>query len=415
MESILPELQKTSREAAKLRRAPHSQRAKVLTGLAGLLTENMALILAENRKDLDRMDQGDPKYDRLLLNETRVQALADSLREVSRLEDPAGKVLLEKTLSNGIRLKKVTTPMGVVGTIFESRPNVTIDVAALCLLSGNAAVLKGGKEAGYSNRVFVELIHQALRQNGLPEEAVLLLPTDRKFMTELLQADRYVDLIIPRGSQGLISFVRENSRIPTIETGAGVCHVYVEKTADADMAAEIIVNARASRPSVCNSLDCVILDAAVAGELIPKLKAGFEKYAIEVFADEAALPYFQKEGFRVNAARAEDFGKEWLDFKISVKTVNSPDEALDHIREYSSRHSEAIVTRDQELAHRFLDEVDAAAVYHNASTRFTDGGEFGLGAEIGISTQKLHARGPFALEKLVTEKWVAVGDGQVRW
>lgn len=415
MESILPELQKTSREAAKLRRAPHALRAKVLTDLAGLLLENSAFILAENRKDLDRMDREDPKYDRLLLNETRIRALADSLLQVSRLEDPAGKVLLEKTLSNGIRLKKITTPMGVVGTIFESRPNVTIDVAALCLLSGNAAVLKGGKEASYSNQIFVELIHRALRQNGLPEETVLLLPTDRKFMTELLQAERYVDLIIPRGSQGLISFVRENSRIPTIETGAGVCHVYVEKTADTDMAAEIIVNAKASRPSVCNSLDCVLLDASVAGELIPRLKAGFKKYAIEVFADAASLPYFEKEGFKVNPAREEDFGKEWLDFKVSVKTVNNPDEALDHIREYSSRHSEAIVTQDQELAGRFLQEVDAAAVYHNASTRFTDGGEFGLGAEIGISTQKLHARGPFALEKLVTEKWVAVGDGQVRW
>ena len=415
MESILPELQKTSREAAKLRRAPHALRAKVLTDLAGLLLENSAFILAENRRDLDRMDREDPKYDRLLLNETRIRALADSLLQVSRLEDPAGKVLLEKTLPNGIRLKKITPPIGVVGTIFESRPNVTIDVAALCLLSGNAAVLKGGKEASYSNQIFVELIHRALRQNGLPEETVLLLPTDRKFMTELLQAERYVDLIIPRGSQGLISFVRENSRIPTIETGAGVCHVYVEKTADTDMAAEIIVNAKASRPSVCNSLDCVLLDASVAGELIPRLKAGFEKYAIEVFADAASLPYFEKEGFRVNPAREEDFGKEWLDFKVSVKTVNSPDEALDHIREYSSRHSEAIVTQDQELAGRFLQEVDAAAVYHNASARFTDGGEFGLGAEIGISTQKLHARGPFALEKLVTEKWVAVGDGQVRW
>ncbi len=415
MESILPELQKTSREAAKLRRSTRSQRAQVLTGLADLLRENVPIILTENRKDLDRMDKGDAKYDRLLLDETRIHALADSLLEVSRLEDPAGKVLLEKTLPNGIRLKKVTTPMGVVGAIFESRPNVTIDVAALCLLSGNAAVLKGGKEAHCSNRIFVQLIHQALQENGLPEEVVLLLPTDRKFMTELLQADRYVDLIIPRGSQGLIHFVRENSRIPTIETGAGVCHIYVEKTADTDMAAEIIVNAKASRPSVCNSLDCVILDAAVAHELVPRLKAGFEKYAIEVYADNTAFPYFQKESFRVRPAQAEDFGKEWLDFKVSVKTVNSPDEALDHIREYSSRHSEAIVTRDPAIAERFLDEVDAAAVYHNASTRFTDGGEFGLGAEIGISTQKLHARGPFALEKLVTEKWVAVGDGQVRW
>ena len=415
MESIVPALQETHRAAARLRRAGRPERVRVLTDLADLLSENTGLILAENRKDLERMEMSDPKYDRLLLSESRIVALADSLREVSRLEDPAGKVLLEKTLPNGIRLKKVTTPMGVVAAIFESRPNVTIDVAALCLLSGNAAVLKGGKEADFSNRIFVELIHRALEHNGLPAEVVLLLPVDRKFTTELLQADRYIDLIIPRGSQGLIQFVRENSRIPTIETGAGVCHVYVEKTADTDMAAEIIVNAKASRPSVCNSLDCVIVDHAVAGELIPKLKAGFEKYTIEVFADDAALPGFQKEGFRVHPAGADDFGREWLDFKVSVKTVNGPDEALDHIRTYSSRHSEAIVTRDQAVADRFLDEVDAAAVYHNASTRFTDGGEFGLGAEIGISTQKLHARGPFALEKLVTEKWVAVGDGQVRW
>lgn len=415
MESILPLLEETSREAAKLRRATHSQRAKVLTDLAGILRANVSLILTENEEDLYRMGPEDPKYDRLLLDESRIHALADSLMEVSRLDNPAGKILLEKTLPNGLRLKKVSTPMGVVGVIFESRPNVTIDVAALCLLSGNAAVLKGGKEAGFSNRVFVDLIRRALVQNGLPREVVLLLPSDRKVMTELLRADRYVDLIIPRGSQGLISFVRENSRIPTIETGAGVCHVYVEKTADTDMAAEIILNAKASRPSVCNSLDCVILDVAVAGDLIPKLKAGFEKYQIEVFADEASFPFFSQEGFRVNPAREEDFGKEWLDFKLSVKTVDNPDEALDHIWEYSSRHSEAIVTQNQELANRFIDEVDAAVVYHNASTRFTDGGEFGLGAEIGISTQKLHARGPFALEKLVTEKWVAVGDGQVRW
>lgn len=415
MESILPSLQKTNKEAAKLRRLSHTQRSKILIDLAELLLQNSEYILSENQKDLDLMDKNDPKYDRLLLNDLRIKALASSLVEVSKLEDPTGKVLLEKTLENGIQLKKITTPMGVVGAIFESRPNVTIDVAALCVLSGNAAVLKGGKEANFSNLVFVNLVHQALEKNNLPKDIVLLLPTDRKYLTDLLQAERYVDLIIPRGSQGLINFVRENSRIPTIETGAGVCHVYVEKTADLDMAAEIIVNARASRPSVCNSLDCVIVDAGVLEELIPKLKQWFEKYAIEVFADETALSYFKALQFNVNPATEEDFGKEWLDYKISVKTVDNLDEALDHIRENSSRHSEAIITRDPIAADRFIDEVDAAAVYHNASTRFTDGGEFGLGAEIGISTQKLHARGPFALEKLVTEKWIGVGNGQVRW
>jgi glutamate-5-semialdehyde dehydrogenase len=232
----------------------------------------------------------------------------------------------------------------------------------------------------------------------------------------MLEADKYVDLIIPRGSASLIDFVRSNSKIQTIETGAGVCHTYVEKTAELDMAAEIIVNARASRPAVCNSLDCAILDENVLEKLVPKLKSSFEKYNIEVFADEKAYPIFEKNNFpKLQHAQEEDFGKEWLDFKISIKTVNNFDEALDHIKQFSSKHSEAIITEDLALAETFLQEVDAAAVYHNASTRFTDGGEFGLGAEIGISTQKLHARGPFALEKLVTEKWVCRGEGQVRW
>jgi glutamate-5-semialdehyde dehydrogenase len=414
MESILPALQETHKAASKLRRLNHDARAKILRDLSTLLLENTPLILTENKKDLERMDVNDSKYDRLLLDESRLFALAKSLVEVSTLEDPTQKKILEKTLPNGIQLIKITTPMGVVGTIFESRPNVTVDVAALCLLSGNAAVLKGGKEALYSNSILVHFIHQALEQNHIPTETVLILPADRKFMQELLQADRYVDLLIPRGSQGLIDFVRENSRIPTIETGAGVCHTYVEKTANLDIAAEIIINAKTSRPSVCNSLDCMILDYEILDALIPKLKAGFDEYSVEVFADEQAYPHFKNGQFHVNLASKEDFGKEWLDYKISVKTVHHPDEALEHILNYSSRHSEAIITENTELAERFIDEVDAAAVYHNASTRFTDGGEFGLGAEIGISTQKLHARGPFALEKLVTEKWIARGNGQIR-
>jgi glutamate-5-semialdehyde dehydrogenase len=232
----------------------------------------------------------------------------------------------------------------------------------------------------------------------------------------MLEADKYVDLIIPRGSQSLIDFVRSNSKITTIETGAGVCHTYVEKTANLGMAAEIIINARASRPSVCNSLDCAVLDESVLETLIPKLKTGFEKYNIEVFADEKSFSIFEKNSFtKLQHAQPEDFGKEWLDFKISIKTISGFDDALEHITQFSSKHSEAIITEDIVLAETFLQEVDAASVYHNASTRFTDGGEFGLGAEIGISTQKLHARGPFALEKLVTEKWICRGDGQVRW
>lgn len=416
MESIISLLKETHKEAAKLRRKSFSEKAKLLCDLADLLIANTAFILEENKKDLDAMDKSDPKFDRLLLSVERIKSLSDSLRDVSRLEDPTNKIVLEKTLPNGIELKKITVPMGVVGVIFESRPNVMVDVAALCILSGNAAVLKGGKEAYHSNLALVSLVHQALVLNDIPKEVVLLLPTARIYTSELLQATKYVDLIIPRGSQGLIDFVRSNSKIPTIETGAGVCHVYVAEDADLDMAAEIIVNAKASRPSVCNSLDCAIIHKNVAEELILKLKNGFLKYAVEVYADDLAYPIFENAGFAdLHPAKTDDFGKEWLDFKVSIKTVNDLDQALEHIRENSSRHSEAIITRDSEKADRFLEEVDAAAVYHNASTRFTDGGEFGLGAEIGISTQKLHARGPFALEKLVAEKWVARGDGQVRW
>ncbi|MBK6976083.1 MAG: glutamate-5-semialdehyde dehydrogenase [Cytophagaceae bacterium] len=416
MESIEGLLKNTHRSAKLLRRLSHDQKSMILSDLSSLLLENRAEIIAENHKDLERMDSTDPKYDRLLLNEKRIDSLAASLLDVAKLEDPSGKILSEKTLENGIRLEKIAVPMGVVGAIFESRPNVTIDVAALCIASGNGAILKGGKEAEFSNKFLVSLIKRALENHGVSGDAVNLLPTDRKFLTELLEATRYVDLIIPRGSQGLIDFVRANSKIPTIETGAGVCHTYVEKSAKLPMAADIIVNARASRPSVCNSLDCAIVDAAIIDELAQLLKAGLEKYKVEVYADEKAFISFKSANYPyLKHAREEDFGKEWLDFKLSVKTVSTPEEALEHVEKYSSRHSEAIITEDHDLAERFLNEVDAAAVYHNASTRFTDGGEFGLGAEIGISTQKLHARGPFALVKLVTEKWVCRGDGQVRW
>jgi glutamate-5-semialdehyde dehydrogenase len=416
MLSIEHLLKNTHESASQVRRLNKSQKAKIITDLADILLGNLHQIIAENKKDLDLMDPKDAKYDRLLLNENRIIGLADALGQVATLNDPSGQILLERTFDNGIKMQKIAVPMGVIGAIFESRPNVTIDVASLCIMSGNACVLKGGKEAHFSNQFLVSLIHQALSKNNISTDVVMLLPTDRKFLTQMLEADKYVDLIIPRGSASLIDFVRSNSKIQTIETGAGVCHTYVEKTAELDMAAEIIVNARASRPAVCNSLDCAILDENVLEELVPKLKSSFEKYNIEVFADEKAYPIFEKNNFpKLQHAQEEDFGKEWLDFKISIKTVNNFDEALDHIKQFSSKHSEAIITEDLALAETFLQEVDAAAVYHNASTRFTDGGEFGLGAEIGISTQKLHARGPFALEKLVTEKWVCRGEGQVRW
>ena len=414
--TIVPQLQATQQAAAQVRRLSSEEKTALLNRLADLLLQNQVSIMAENQKDMERMPDGDPKKDRLFLNEKRIQGLADSLRDVAQLPDPSGEVLLEREIEQGLKLKKIAVPLGVVGAIFESRPNVTVDVAALCLRSGNACVLKGGKEADFSNRYLVSLIHQALAEYHIDTNAVMLLPTDRQFVNELLTATRYVDIIIPRGSESLIQFVRKNSLIPTIETGAGVCHGYVESTADLLKARDIVVNGRVSRPSVCNSMDCVIVDRAIATSFLPLLKDDFIKWKVEVFADEESYPIFEQMEYPfLQHAQSQDFGREFLDYKMAVKIVTGLEEALSHIQNYSSRHSEAIVSSDQTIINRFLNEVDAAAVYANASTRFTDGGVFGLGAEIGISTQKLHARGPFALEKLVTEKWVVVGDGQVRW
>jgi glutamate-5-semialdehyde dehydrogenase len=423
--TITPLLQQAKQAASAVRQLADEQKAALLTYLADLLVHNSAQILTENGRDLDRMPDSDPKKDRLRLTEARIADLAKSLNDVANLPDPSGEVLLERTIEKGLKLRKIAVPLGVVGAIYESRPNVTVDVAALCLRSGNACVLKGGKEAEFSNRVLVGFIQQALAAFDVPTAAVTLLPLDADgqrgaVVHELLTATRYVDIIIPRGSDSLIQFVRKNSLVPTIETGAGVCHTYVEKTANLAKAAAIVVNAKVTRPSVCNALDCVVVDAAVADAFLPLLLPGFTEYGVEVFADEKAFPILQRAGY-ANLQPAQpgspdraDFGREFLDYKCAIRVVADIDEALEHIELYSSRHSEAIVSSNQTNINRFLNEVDAAAVYANASTRFTDGAVFGLGAEIGISTQKLHARGPFALEKLVTEKWVIVGDGQIR-
>ncbi len=416
MKSILPLLKETRDASAAVRRLSDKQRADLLILLSDKILTNVENIVVENQKDLELMDDADPKKDRLLLNEKRILDLADSLRDVASLPDPTKDVLSEKTIEQGLSLQKIAVPLGVVGVIYESRPNVTIDVASLCLRSANACVLKGGKEAHYSNTYLVGLIHEALAEFGLPSGAVTLLPTGREFVGELLTATQFVDIIIPRGSEGLIKFVRENSLVPTIETGAGVCHTYIERSGDLDKGAKIVVNAKVSKPSACNALDTVLVDRSIADAFLPKLKEGFVKWNVEVFADDASFKILQNAGYPyLQHAEPEDFGKEFLDYKCSVKVVDGFDDALENIKTYSSRHSEAIVSSDNELIETFLKEVDAAAVYANASTRFTDGGVFALGAEIGISTQKLHARGPFALEKLVTEKWVVRGDGQVRW
>lgn len=414
-DTIIPLLEKTISAASAIQKAPDQTKKDILLALALEIDQHRDIILSENAKDVVRMDDGNPKKDRLVLNDNRIDDLITGLKNVANLPDPAGKLLYETTTSDGLRIQKVTVPLGTVGIIYESRPNVTIDVAALCLRSGNCAVLRGGSDALYSNKILVELIHNALSHHGIPADCIQLLPTDRQFVKELLEAEKFIDIIIPRGSQELIDFVRDNSKVPTIETGAGVCHTFVSGTAQLDKAREIVINAKVSRPSVCNALDTILVEEEVAAAFLPMIAEGMSANNVEIFADTTAFTILQHAGYELlQPAVASDFGREFLDFKCSVKVVKNLDEALAHIRKYSSKHSEAIIAEDASVLERFLHEVDAAAVYTNASTRFTDGGVFGLGAEIGISTQKLHARGPFALEKLITEKWTIQGTGQIR-
>lgn len=386
---------------------------KCLQRMASLLVENTEAVIKANQKDLSRQSPDDPKNDRLLLNKERIQNIAKAIRNIASLPSPAGKLLEEKTLANGLKLQKRTAPLGVVGAIYESRPNVTFDIAALSLRSKNACLLKGSRDADDTNKISVSLIRKALREQGLPQECVSLLPPEREVLDQVFTATRYIDVLIPRGSAGLIQHVRKNSLVPTIETGAGVCHVYVQAQADLQKAVNIVVNAKVSRPSVCNAVDTILVDKDIAKPFFEKLLPQFQQHQVELYAEPKAFallkgyPYLKK-------ATKESFGQEYLSLKCSVKLVDGIDGALAHIREFSTRHSEAIVSENKQLCAQFINQVDAAVVYTNSSTRFTDGEEFGLGAEIGISTQKLHARGPFALEKLVTEKWIAQGNGQIR-
>jgi glutamate-5-semialdehyde dehydrogenase len=412
---IIEQLALTRGVSTSLALATSEKKNEVLFHIAQLLLEKSAEIIAENVKDLASISVDDPMRDRLLLNSDRIIHLSKSVEEIAKLKDPTGQILTDKLLANGLKLTKISVPLGVVGVIFESRPNVTVDVAALCIRSGNAVVLRGGTDAWHSNVILVQLIHQALISAGLSPDLVRLLPTDRKHVSTLLNAVKYVDVIIPRGSEALIQRVRRESMVPTIETGAGVCHTYVAQTADIAMAVSVVVNAKVSRPSVCNSLDTIILQESIAQEFLTKSFHELVEYKVKIYADAISFnvlkdlnyPYLQK-------AEDSDFGREFLDFACSIRVVQNLHEALVHIDNYSSRHSEAIISADETEANLFLASVDAAAVYWNASTRFTDGGIFELGAEVGISTQKLHARGPFGLEKLVTEKWVIKGNGQIR-
>lgn len=413
MKSIEHLIIKTYKAAVQLRRASDEQIKNTLFSLAHLLEQNMQQLLQANAKDLAKQEPNNPRNDRLLLNEQRTLNIANSIRNISKLPNPCGKVLEQRTLQNGLLLEKISVPLGVVGAIYESRPNVTFDIAALCLRSQNACLLKGSSEAEQSNLVAVNIIKQALKENNIDADCVTLLPSEREAVQELFTATKYVDVIIPRGSDSLIQYVRTNSLVPVIETGAGVCHVYVEKDADINKALNIVVNAKVSRPSVCNAVDTILVDKPIASTFLKEIQPLFDKYSVEIFADEDAFNLLN--GYtNLNKAEPQDFGREFLSLKCAIKVVDNIDEALAHIQQYSTKHSEAIVSENKDQCERFLQEVDAAAVYSNASTRFTDGEEFGLGAEIGISTQKLHARGPFALEKLITEKWVIRGDGQVR-
>ncbi|MCH5597060.1 glutamate-5-semialdehyde dehydrogenase [Niabella ginsengisoli] len=385
----------------------------MLHAIANGIIANEAAILTANQKDLATKAINDPKNDRLMLNSERLKNIAKAIKKIAGLPDPTGAILLEKTLPNGILLKKIAVPLGVVGAIYESRPNVTYDIAALCLRSRNACVLKGSSDAQHTNKVSIGIIQKALKEFGLDANTVCLLPPQREIVQEMFTATKYIDVLIPRGSEGLINFVRQNSLVPVIETGAGVCHVYVEQSADLQKAVDIVVNAKVSRPSVCNAVDAIIVDQKIAADFLPLLAPRLAKHEVEIFAD--APSYKNLKGYpHLFKAKAADFGREFISLKCAIKTVKNIDEALSHISKYSTKHSEAIVSKDKKAQQRFVTEVDAAAVYTNASTRFTDGEEFGLGAEIGISTQKLHARGPFALEKLVTEKWILEGNGQVR-
>ncbi|TDH18325.1 glutamate-5-semialdehyde dehydrogenase [Segetibacter sp. 3557_3] len=413
MKSIAPLLVKTHKAAAELRTIDDRLIKAALVSLAKELEANSAELLKANKKDVDRMAKDDPKADRLLLTPERIRLIAAGIKQVSKLPNPSGKLLEERKLPNGLLLHKFTVPMGVVGTIYESRPNVTFDIAALCLRSKNGCLLKGSQEAEQTNQAAIRMIRKVLAEHGIPAASICLLPSERESVHELLTATRYVDVIIPRGSDALIQYVRKNSLVPVIETGAGVCHVYVEKQADLKKALNIVVNAKVSRPSVCNAMDTLILDEEIAADFLVKLRPLFEQSSVEVFADKKSwrllkgYPMLQRAG-------PEDFSREYLSLKCGIRIVRDLDEALEHINLYSTRHSEAIVSENKKQCDRFMNEVDAAVVYKNASTRFTDGMEFGLGAEIGISTQKLHARGPFALEKLVTEKWFVHGSGQIR-
>ncbi len=401
--------------AMKLMVCGTNAKNKALLTIAQALVDHKNDILEANALDMAKAKENNMRpslMDRLLLDEKRISGIADSVRQVAALEDPIGTYDQMSSRPNGLVIGRKKVPLGVIAIIFESRPNVTVDAAVLCLKAGNAVILRGGKEAFNSNNALMNIMREAIKASGLPEDSVALVQdTSRESATELLQLSDYVDVLIPRGGAGLIRHVVENAKVPVIETGVGNCHIYVESTADLNMGAEIIFNAKCSRPSVCNAAETLLVDRKIANDFLPMAKTLLDQKNTELrgCSETAAIL-----GDCVVPATEEDYWTEYGDYILSVKVVEGLDEAIEHINKHSSRHSESIVTSEYAASERFLNEVDAAAVYVNASTRFTDGGEFGLGAEIGISTQKMHARGPMGLQQLTSSKYVIRGSGQIR-
>lgn len=390
------------------------QKNKALNAIANMLEKNSNRIIEANAIDLEQgrnngLSEG--LLDRLMLNEERIKAMADGVRQVAGLADPCGKILSEYQKDNGLLIKKITVPIGVIGIIFEARPNVTVDAAALCLKSGNSVILRGGKEAINSNTALSEIMRSALDEVGFVKDAIqLVTDTTRQSSADMMHMNEYLDCLIPRGGKGLIKAVVENSTVPVIETGSGNCHIYVDDSADINMAARIIFNAKTQRISVCNACESLVINSAIINEALPVIANELKKKNVQIRGDERAVSACSL----VIPASDEDYYTEYLDYIISVKTVDTLDEAIEHINSHSTGHSEAIITQNEANAQKFLKCIDSSSVYVNASTRFTDGAEFGLGAEIGISTQKLHARGPMGLEQLTSTKYLIFGNGQVR-
>lgn len=412
---MLTQLGKNAKKASRgLMTASCEVKNKALSAIADALEENAQYIISHNAVDLKNAKEkgmSESMLDRLSLDEKRIKAIADAARELIMAEDPVGKVISGTTRPNGLVIQKVSVPLGVIAVIFEARPNVTVDAAVLCLKSGNTVILRGGKEAINSNKAMTSIMRSAIAGVGLDENCIQLVEdTSRESATALMKMNGYVDVLIPRGGAGLIASCVQNSTVPVIETGTGNCHIYVDKDADLSMAAEIIYNAKTSRPSVCNACESLVIHRDVAEKALPMIKSRLDEKGVLIHGDEKVAEIIPD----VIIATEEDYGKEYLGYEISVKVVSDIDEAIDHIMKYSSGHSECIVTDSYFAQKKFTSSIDAAAVYVNASTRFTDGGEFGFGAEIGISTQKLHARGPLGLPELTSQKYIILGEGQVR-